>query len=159
MLFDFLRRLTAGPAPPPTDAAVYQRKPKARSRHTILVVDDDWPTRQLAARALEADGHQVLQASSAAEAVATAHDHPGTIHLVVTDLVMPRMDGFVLSARLTKTWPAMKVLWTSGYGDTSPSVGQSLRESSHPFLPKPYRPETLRLKVRNVLNQPLHEPA
>ena len=79
--------------------------------------------------------------------------HDGPIHLLLTDLVMPRMSGGELAQRLAASRPETKVLYTSGYVDDR-SADSSLRLSSTAFLQKPYAPEKLARKVRDVLAGP-----
>ena len=126
----------------------------AGGQGTILLVDDESVIRRLTRRALESDGYTVLEADRAEEAIRLSRTHKGPIDLLITDLVMPRVDGFVLSKRLAKLRPDMKRLWISGYANRSPAVKQDLQATDIPFLAKPYTPSDLLRKVRDVLEKP-----
>lgn len=121
---------------------------------TILLVEDEPAIRQLMRRMLEARGYAVLEARNGEEAIGVAEQHRGSIHLVVTDVVMPRMNGFELAEQLTRTQPDLRVLYVSGHAD-HPAVRQGLRDSRHPFLLKPYTQEVLARSIREVLDAPL----
>ena len=122
-------------------------------RVTILLVDDERSIRRVMKQTLENEGYTVIEAASASEAISLSRGHKRPIELLVTDLVMPRMDGVVMSRRLTKMRPDMKVLWVSGYGESSPSVRGDLEHSQTPFLAKPYAPGDLVRTVRGLLSQ------
>ena len=128
------------------------------SRGTILFVDDEAVIRTFGQSVLLREGYTVLLANNAAAAIKQAHQHEGTIDLLVTDIVLPRMDGFVLGARLAKIRPAIKLLWMSGYSETSSSVHEELVKSKVPFLAKPFSPEDLVRKVWSTLAQPNGNP-
>lgn len=130
------------------------RATRTGGQGTILLVDDDGSIRHMTKRALESDGYTVLEADSAEEAMRLSRTHEGTITLLITDLVMPRVDGFMLSKRLAKLRPEMKQLWISGYADRSPAVKEDLQATDTPFLAKPYTPSELLRKVRDVLEKP-----
>ena len=100
------------------------------SRGTILFVDDEAAIRMIGRSVLVREGYTVLLAENAAAAIRQARQHKGTIDLLVTDIVMPRMDGFVLGARLAKIRPAIKLLWMSGYSETSSSVHEGRGDRS-----------------------------
>lgn len=128
------------------------------SRGTILFVDDEADIRELGKRALEREGHTVLLAENAADAIAQADLYGGTIDLLITDLVMPRMDGVVLSARLAKLRPAMKQLWISAYSEVSSSIHEDLENHDTSFLAKPFSPDDLVQKVHSIIGQPTQSP-
>jgi DNA-binding NtrC family response regulator len=113
---------------------------------TVLLVEDDASVRWLARLALELLGHEVLEAADGEEAVRVAQEHPGTIHLLVTDLGLPGLTGETLAATLQPRRPGMKVLFASGYGVERVHPGEEPA-----FLAKPYTPATLAAKVEEVL--------
>jgi PAS domain S-box-containing protein len=117
---------------------------------TILLVEDEDGLRKLAQLVLESSGYQVLSAHNGGEALKVSHDYAGVIHLLLTDVVMPKMGGRQLTDLLVASRPSMKVLYMSGYlGDTIMRYGIQAAETS--FLPKPFTPITLAQKVREVL--------
>jgi CheY-like chemotaxis protein len=119
---------------------------------TILVVDDDAWVRVLARDVLAADGYRVLEASDGPEAIKVAAEHPGPIHLLLTDVVMPGMNGFELAAGLGGLLPGMKVMFMSAY-DRDFLVSQGL-EPTGPVITKPFTIEYLARRVGMVLGAP-----
>jgi two-component system, cell cycle sensor histidine kinase and response regulator CckA len=121
-----------------------------RGTETVLLVEDERPVRAVTLRILRAQGYCVLEAGDGAEALALAQRHPGPIHLLLADVVMPRMGGIELAERLRALRPETRVLHVSGYVDRAiwdgpvPAAGAA-------FLQKPFLPETLVRKVREVL--------
>ncbi|HEX9524004.1 MAG TPA: response regulator, partial [Reyranella sp.] len=125
--------------------------PEVGSLHgseTILLVEDQKEVRALTRRILEKRGYRVLVAATGAEAVVLAEQHE--IDLLVTDVVMPGMSGSELGTRLGPLYPGMKVLYLSGYTDEA-ILHQGLLEPGVAFLQKPFTPESLARKVREVL--------
>jgi two-component system cell cycle sensor histidine kinase/response regulator CckA len=114
----------------------------------VLLVDDDDQVRGLARTVLRRNGYEVLEAQNAGEAILVSDKFGGEIHLLLTDVVMPRVDGRELAARLSKARPAMRILLCSGYGDGPIDEGGA----AHGFLEKPFTPETLLVKVRQMLD-------
>jgi len=125
----------------------------SRGSETVLLVEDEAAVRQFARRALESSGYCVLAAADGAEAMATALSHPGPIHVLVTDVVMPGMGGPELARRLSQQRSTLRVLFCSGYTDDA-SVREGVREAGTAFLQKPFSPEELIRKVRDVLSAP-----
>ena len=122
-----------------------------RGSETILVVEDDPSVRGIACRALRALGFHVLEATNGPDALRLAEAHPGRIHLLVTDVVMPQMGGRELASRLGQARPDLKVLFASGY--TRNSIGhRGVLDAGVSFLPKPYVPSVLARKVRETLD-------
>jgi len=117
---------------------------------TILVVDDLEDVRALTRRILEKHGYRVLAAASGAEALVLAAERGRTIDLLVTDVVMPGMSGSELSAELGQRYPAMRVLYLSGYTHEA-ILHQGLLEPGVAFLQKPFTPDGLARKVTEVL--------
>jgi len=117
---------------------------------TVLLVEDQEAVRSLAGAALKQYGYRVIEASDGDEAIAVAEQYLGEIHLLLTDVVMPGMDGKDLSKRLKKVRPNLKVLFTSGY--TADVIAhRGVVERGVPFLHKPFSPEELAVKIRDVL--------
>jgi DNA-binding NtrC family response regulator len=141
---------------PRVDAPVEPRSPTApagsgRGSETVLVVDDDDPVRAAACGILRRHGYQVLEARTPDQAAHAAEHHPGTIHLLLTDVVMPVISGPELAKRITKLRPDIKVICMSGYTDDS-IVRHGVLESQIAYLQKPLAPNSLTAKVREVLD-------
>ena len=138
-----------GAAEPPLPAP---EPPPLRGGHeTVLLVEDAAPVRTLARRSLEACGYQVIDAADGPSALELSARHTGEIAVLVTDVVMPGMSGRELAERLAPTRPAMKVLYTSGYTDDA-MVRQGVLNAGVAFLQKPFVPDSLARKVRDVLD-------
>jgi len=121
-----------------------------RGTETILLVEDDQAVRALTRRVLERYGYTVLDTGDGHEALQMAASRDGPIHLLVTDVEMPRMAGRVVAERLLTKRPATKVLYFSGYTDDS-MVRHSISHDMIHFLQKPFSMEALALKVREAL--------
>ncbi len=120
---------------------------------TVLLVEDEAQVRELAQRVLERAGYTVLAATDAESAIAIADRHPGHIHLLVTDIVLPRVSGRELAARLGIHRPAIKVLYVSGTTDASLARHRML-EPGTAFLEKPFSLDRLLRAVRRALGAP-----
>ena len=139
------------------EAVTLQRVPLAsttlRGNETILLVEDEAQVRAIVRSALRRQGYEVLDASAGEEALAIAAAHPGTIHLLLTDVVMPLMSGPELAKRVAARVPGIRVLCMSGYSDDS-VLRHELRQAGVAFLQKPITPSLLAAKVREVLDRP-----
>jgi signal transduction histidine kinase/CheY-like chemotaxis protein len=124
--------------------------PEGLATETILLVEDDPQVRSLASTMLARMGYRVLEAESAGEALDIAGAHQGTLHLLLTDLVMPRMSGKELARALQSTHSGLRVLYMSGYTDSG-VVDQGLLTADTPFIQKPFTRTTLSRAVRDVL--------
>ncbi|MBU0704055.1 MAG: PAS domain S-box protein, partial [Chloroflexi bacterium] len=123
----------------------------ARGSETVLLVEDETVVRELVRDILAAQGYRVLAARDGVEALQVAGEHEGPIHLLVTDVVMPRLSGKALADQLRSSRPEMRVLYTSGYTDNAIAHHGVLDEGVH-FLSKPFELEALARKVRDVLD-------
>ncbi|HEX2520501.1 MAG TPA: response regulator, partial [Terriglobia bacterium] len=126
-----------------------------RGDETILLVEDEPLVRNLAMQTLRSQGYTVLEAQTGAEAIERAEDYPARIHLLLTDVVMPRMGGKQVAERLCSRWPNLKVLYISGYSDEVIASHGLLEKGIH-FLSKPFTPGLLAQKVRDVLDAENH---
>ncbi|HET9040118.1 MAG TPA: ATP-binding protein [Gemmatimonadales bacterium] len=122
-----------------------------RGAETILVVEDESAVRRMAARALSAQGYAVLEAENGAEALELLGRAKGPIDLVLTDVVMPMVNGRELGERLAVERPGLRILFMSGYTDDD-IVRRGLLRPGSPFLQKPFMPADLSRKVREVLD-------
>jgi PAS domain S-box-containing protein len=125
---------------------------KLRGSESILLVEDADPLRKLAQRFLEAGGFRVLSAPSGEDALEVAAHYPGTFDLLLTDVVMPGMNGRSLAEQLSRRQPGIKVLYMSGYTDSF-IAGHGVLEAGLHILHKPFTEETLVRKVREVLDR------
>ena len=129
-----------GPAPGTT----------AGGSETVLLTEDDKALRVLAREILQLQGYTVLEARDATEALRISEGHEGPIHLLLTDVVMPGMNGRELAKRLTSARSNVRVLLMSGYSDPIAAHGTPVPGAS--FLQKPFTPEGLTRKVREALD-------
>ena len=123
----------------------------ARGQETVLVVEDEVPLRELAARILTTAGYSVLQAANGADALALLERHAEPVHLLFTDVVMPGMNGRELASRLAMLRPAIRVLYTSGYTEDA-ILRHGVLDDPGRFLSKPYTPSVLRRRIRDALD-------
>jgi hypothetical protein len=126
--------------------------------NSILVVEDNREVRKLVVDALRDSGYQVLEAAEGSDALQVAKDHSGPIHLLLTDVIMPRMTGKELADRLRSLRPETKVLYMSGYAQDVLSNRGSLNPGDVYFA-KPFSLDSLLAKVQEVLSHPGIEPA
>jgi PAS domain S-box-containing protein len=122
-----------------------------QGRETILLVEDEEGVRKLVRLTLEGNGYRVLEANDGQQALWLADTHDGNIHLVITDVVMPALSGQELIDRLRRRFPAMKVLFMTGYLDDT-LLQHHVRVANCSFLPKPFSMVSLAQKVRAVLD-------
>jgi DNA-binding response OmpR family regulator len=114
-----------------------------------LIVEDNDNLRNLLQRTLEGVGFSVLPAADGAEALRWSEQHEGTINIVVSDIVMPGLNGLELSKLIRAARPETKFLFITGFGDQFPE----LREYGADILEKPFLPSELLRKVEEILNQ------
>jgi two-component system cell cycle sensor histidine kinase/response regulator CckA len=122
-----------------------------KGEETILLVEDEEAVRTLARLVLESYGYQVLEAADGQEGLTLARNHSGSIHLVVTDMVMPRMSGRQLADRLAEERPNLPILFMSGYTDDA-VLQSGASGAGLGFMPKPISPLALARKVRQILD-------
>jgi CheY-like chemotaxis protein len=134
-------------SPSPDEAA-----PPGGGNETILVVEDDDRVREMAARALRASGYEVLAAGNGEDALGLAIARYEPIHLLVTDVVMPMMNGQQLSQALAKSHPETRTLFTSGYTENV-IAHHGVSEKGIAFLGKPYSLDDLVRRVRKLLDE------
>lgn len=124
-----------------------------RGQETVLVVEDEEAVRELAREILENKGYAVLEARHGVEALLISDRHNGPIHLLLTDVIMPQLNGRGLAQRLTSLRSDIKVLYMSGY-TTKDLISHGMLDPGVAFLQKPFTPDALALKVRQVLDAP-----
>jgi CheY-like chemotaxis protein len=124
---------------------------RLRGSETVLLVEDDPSLRTLAREILTVQGYTVIEAASPVEAIRMHEGHKESIHLLLTDVVMPEMNGPQLAARLKAARPGMEVLFMSGYTGAA-LAQQGGAEFGGAFLPKPFTPDGLSRRVREVLD-------
>jgi len=127
------------------------KAPRAEKSHTVLVVEDEKPVRELTVRMLQQLGYSVLSAASGKEALAISNSFGGSIGLLVTDVVMPEMSGRQVADALLRARPEMKVLYVSGY--TEHAVIHHGVESGVEFLAKPFSREALAKKIAEMFSE------
>ena len=128
-----------------------------RGSETLLVVEDEEGVRTLVRDYLQMNGYTVLEARNGEEALRIACQHAGEISLMITDVIMPGMNGGELAERMTVLRPDVKVLYMSGYAETT-VYRKGVLEQGAPFLQKPFAPPDLGRKVRDILG-PKSEPS
>jgi len=135
-IFDELRSIVAKLAP------------KSRSSQTILVVEDQPATAQITRILLESWGYRVLEARGGVEALGIYDQCDGAIDLLLTDVIMPGMNGPQLAEELLNRNPELRIVYMSGY----PS--DELKDRANAFLPKPFNPASLSKMIRKELDRP-----
>jgi PAS domain S-box-containing protein len=149
----YLPRTEEPPAPLASSQPRSVEAELPRGVETVLLAEDEEIVRSLAREVLRSAGYTVLEADNGEEALRVAGSHPGPIHLLLTDVIMPRLGGPELARRLQPLRPDMKVLFMSGYtdGDISSYGGLGSEPS---LLQKPFQPIVLARRVREVLEAP-----
>jgi signal transduction histidine kinase/CheY-like chemotaxis protein len=135
-------------------AVVATAQPSAAARggtETILVVEDEEMVRKLLLRVLKQNGYHVLEARTPKEAIDICRENKKPIPLLMTDMVLPGMDGRTLARQLTSLYPAMKVIHMSGYTDIA-MIHSGMLEPGFEFIEKPMTPDTICRRVRDVLD-------
>jgi two-component system cell cycle sensor histidine kinase/response regulator CckA len=141
----YLPRVEDEAAPLPTEPA----REAARGSETILLVEDEVMLRTLIRQQLERRGYTILEASTAADALALAGSHEQPIDLLLTDVVMPELSGFEVAAQVEAERPETRVLYITGYSERAVDDGLGDRED---ILPKPFTMDELACRVRDVLD-------
>jgi signal transduction histidine kinase len=138
-----------------TDAATSDRPavPRTGGGATVLVVDDERTVRELTARMIERLGHRVLTAADGVEALERAAAHDGPLHVLLTDVVMPRMGGRELAQALRERRPELRVIFSTGYAEEAVQANGHVDRGTC-VLPKPYALAELEAKLREVLEPP-----
>ena len=119
---------------------------------TILLVEDEEIVRKLARQILVTQGYRVLEAANGGAALLVCEHHQELIDLLLTDVIMPEMSGRELAERLHRLRPELPVLFMSGYTDDA-IVHHGVLEEGANFIQKPFAPDALATKVRQVLEQ------
>jgi two-component system, cell cycle sensor histidine kinase and response regulator CckA len=147
----FKALLPRADSPATVEAARAPTPVAAKGTETILLAEDEESLKRLTARILENHGYEVIAADTATEAVAIAARNGRTIHLLLTDLVMPELSGTALAERVCELVPDVRVLFMSGYADDVVTRNGSLTPGSA-FLEKPFSANDLATKVRETLD-------
>jgi two-component system, cell cycle sensor histidine kinase and response regulator CckA len=121
-----------------------------RGCETLLLVEDEASVRQASRQFLTRSGYNVLEATDGEDAIRASREHRGPIHLMITDVVMPRMGGPRLAERLAEERPDMKVLFVSGYAENTVLQHGKIDVTTR-FLQKPFSLKALARKAREVL--------
>jgi two-component system, cell cycle sensor histidine kinase and response regulator CckA len=127
-------------------------------RETILVVEDDESVRHVTGAMLRALGYRVIEAATGLEALRQCRQHTGPIHVLLTDVVMPMMNGREVAERVQAMLPGIRTLYMSGYTDDS-ILRHGIVDNGIAFLSKPLSHESLGRKLRELLNSPVPGPA
>jgi CheY-like chemotaxis protein len=132
--------------------ATVEPRPVLHGSETVLLVEDEVALRELARGFLQSHGYTVLEAGDGSAAIQLINQHEGTVHLLLTDLIMPGMSGRELAETLTSSRPTLKVIYMSGY--THDLITQhGVLDNSTELVEKPFSVESLLAKVRTVLDE------
>jgi len=123
----------------------------SRGTETILLVEDDDLVRKLACEVLETCGYRVHEAATGDAAILICEQSKEVIHLLLTDVVMPKMSGRDVATRLLTLHPEMRIVYMSGYAENA-IVHHGVLDEGTWFIQKPFSPQALALKVREVLD-------
>jgi two-component system, cell cycle sensor histidine kinase and response regulator CckA len=134
-----------------TDEAVaVSSESVSEPRRIVLVVDDEQGLRDLVCRTLQAEGYSTLEAAHGAEALEVMETASEAVDLIVTDVVMPGMDGRELGRRISQRWPDLPILYISAY-DVNDIFSRGSPRQSAPFLQKPFPMDGLITTVRGLM--------
>jgi CheY-like chemotaxis protein len=143
--------LPVADAPADAEGSGHAAEDLPRGTETVLLVEDEESVRRVARTALEMGGYKVLEAADGGDALLVSRQYEGAIHLALTDVVMPRMNGRALAEQLVRARPSMSVLYMSGYTEDAISRHGVLEEGVN-FIQKPFAPDVLLRKVKEVLD-------
>jgi CheY-like chemotaxis protein len=124
------------------------RAASGRGSETVLVVEDEDAVRALAIEILREQGYTTMAAADGAEALRVAARHPGPLHLLLTDVVMPHLNGWELARQLSAVRPETKVLYMTGYSEIA-VVHEGVSDAI--VLQKPFTPDILARRVRETI--------
>lgn len=125
--------------------------PARRGSETVLLVEDEEGLRELIAELLVENGYHVLAAEHPSKAIETAERYEGVIHLLLTDVVMPQMNGRDLASRVKERRPDVRVLFMSGYTEEA-IAHRGVLEAGSSLISKPFTQEALTRKLRDLLD-------
>jgi two-component system cell cycle sensor histidine kinase/response regulator CckA len=155
LYFPSYRDAQAAPAP---DAHEEAKPTDLTGKATILLVEDETPVRIFAARALRNKGYEVIEADNGDTAIAAFNEHQGALDLIITDVVMPGMNGPKMIQTLESTAPGrmknVKIVFISGYAEDA-FIDTFGPERAFNFLPKPFTLKQLAGKIKEVLDAPM----
>jgi len=135
-------------------ATAIENRELLKGAETVLLVEDEEVVREMAAEILRENGYEVMVAKDPEAALILAAQFNGVIHLMLTDVVMPRMSGRDLAEQISPLRPEMKVLYMSGYTDDA-IVHHGVLEEGTAFIAKPFSIDALARKLREVLDEPV----
>jgi two-component system cell cycle sensor histidine kinase/response regulator CckA len=138
--------------------AIHDMEPAAGGTETVLLVEDHERVRNVIAETLRLNGYTVLEAAEPGEAISRAHEHPARVELLLTDVMLPGMNGPELARAIARLHPEARVLFISGYTDKA-VIHQGLVGSGAAFLQKPFTAESLLRAIRALLDDGLREAA
>jgi CheY-like chemotaxis protein len=118
---------------------------------TLLIVEDDPFVRPIYRRVLQGAGYQIIEAAGGSEALRLSEAHQGPIHLLLTDVLMPGLNGYQLAKQLLTHRPDLKVLYVTGYADNQTTELDEL-SANQAVLEKPFLPDVLVQRIRNLLD-------
>ncbi len=134
-----------------TDKAVPEKKAAAGGTETILLVEDEPSILRMTRMMLEKKGYTVLSAATPSEAVEKAKNHSGAIELLMTDVVMPEMNGRDLAGQITDLYPDIRLLFMSGY-TANVIAHQGILDDGVSFIQKPFSMADMTVKIRELLD-------
>ena len=135
-----------------TDKSVHQKKTVAKGTETILLVEDEASILKMTRIMLESKGYTILSAATPSEAMEKAKNHSGTIDLLMTDVVMPEMNGRDLAGQITAIYPGIRLFFMSGY-TANIIAHQGVLDDGVAFIQKPFSVADLTEKVREILDK------